>query len=293
MKKIYKIPISIARVMIELKSPLSFSELGIGTRLGPFMGTSEKPLVCLSLSWAESKLSPFPEGKLIYDPGSIWQMYSNGQDYYAALNYRDENEGGEALAVLRANATWDDLSLSEKITGPDWRSLLNVGASELILRTAILFTGGLIFHASGLDDNGRGLVFTGHAGAGKSTQAGLWSQEPGVIAMNDDRIAIRVESGVPVAYGTPWGGSADIARNHAAPLKALFVLEQASVNVVEPVSTPTASSLLLARAFLPFWDSSLMIRSMANLKAILEHVPVYRLRFRPEQSVIHLVRSIL
>ena len=36
-----------------------------------------------------------------------------------------------------------------------------------------------------------------------------------------------------------------------------------------------------------------MQRAMANLNAILAHVPVYRLRCRPEMAVIPLVRSVL
>ena len=36
-----------------------------------------------------------------------------------------------------------------------------------------------------------------------------------------------------------------------------------------------------------------MQRAMTNLNAILAHVPVYRLRCRPEKAVIPLVRSVL
>ena len=84
-----------------------------------------------------------------------------------------------------------------------WQSLLTIGAGELILRTAILFTGGLVFHSSGLDDNGRGHCFRRPFRRGQETQVGLWSQEPGVIAMNDDRIAVRVNAGGAMCYGTP------------------------------------------------------------------------------------------
>ena len=151
----------------------------------------------MALRWEESAGPPVPRGDLIYDPGSIWKMYRAGEDYYAALTYQGEGQAAQAQGVLRANPTWDDLTLTEQRTGPRWQSLLNIGAGELILRTAILFTGGLVFHSSGLDDNGKGIVFVGHSGAGKSTQVGLWSQEPGVIAMNDDRIAVRVGSRRP------------------------------------------------------------------------------------------------
>jgi hypothetical protein len=293
MSNLHSIPIRIANVLIELTSPLSAAELGIEGRLGPFRaaGAPEKPLARVALGWEESESAPAPRGDLIYDPGSIWKMYREGPDFYAALTYHSQRRA--AQGVLRANSAWDDLTLTERRTGAAWRSLLNIGAGELILRTAILFTGGLIFHSSGLDDNGKGIVFIGHSGAGKSTQADLWSQEPGVIAMNDDRIAVRVEARGPMCYGTPWGGTADIARNHAAPLAALIVLEQAPENAIQPLAPAAAAPRLTARAFLPYWDQSLMSRAMANLNAILARVPVYRLRCRPERAVIPLVRSVL
>ncbi len=291
----HNIPITIANIAIDLTSPLSAVELGIAGRLGPFYTAEspEAPLARVALRWEESAAPPVPRGDLIYDPGSIWKMHRAGQAYYAALTYQSEGRAAQAQSVLRANPTWDDLTLTEQRTGPRWQSLLNIGAGELILRTAILFTGGLVFHASGLDDNGKGIVFIGHSGAGKSTQVGLWSEEPGVIAMNDDRIAVRVEASAPMCYGTPWGGTADIARNHAAPLKALIVLEQAPENAIQPIPPIAAAPLLAARAFLPYWDPSLMRRALANLTAILAHVPVYRLRCRPERAVIPLVRSVL
>ena len=295
MANLHNIPIRIANILIELTSPLSAVELGIEGRLGPFRATNspEKPLARVALRWEESSSPPVPRGDLIYDPGSIWKMYRDGQDNYAALAYQNEGQAARVQSVLRANAVWNDLTLTEQRTGTPWQSLLNVGAGELVLRAAILFTGGLVFHSSALDDNGQGIVFIGHSGAGKSTQVELWCQEPGVIAMNDDRIAVRMEANGPMCYGTPWGGTADIARNHATPLAALIVLEQAPENAIQPLAPAAAASLLAARAFLPYWDPALMQRAFTNLDAILARVPVYRLRCRPERAVIPLVRSVL
>jgi len=293
MSNMHKIPISIANILIDLNSPLSAAELGIEQRLGPFFGLPENPLARLALRWEENANPPAPRGDLIYDPGSIWKMYREEPDFYASLTYESEGTTAQTHSVLHANPSWDDLTLTEQRTGNAWQSLLNIGAGELILRAAILFTGGLVFHSSGLDDNGKGIVFIGHSGAGKSTQVGLWSKEPGVIAMNDDRIAVRVEAHGPVCYGTPWGGTADIARNHSAPLSALIVLEQAPENAIQPLTPAEAASLLTARAFLPYWDKRLMQRAFTNLNTLLANVPVYRLRCRPERAVIPLVRSVL
>jgi hypothetical protein len=293
MASLHKIPIGIGNLLIELSSPLSAAELGIAARMGTFFGAPERLLARVALRWEESIGPPTPQGDLVYDPGSIWKMYRAGRECDAALTYGGSGPASRAQSVLHANPAWDDLTLREHRIGTRWTSLLNVGAGELLFRTAILLTDGLVFHASGLDDNGKGIVFVGHAGAGKSTQLGQWSDEPGVVAMNDDRVAVRVEAGGPRCYGTPWGGTSNIARNHDAPLAALVLVEQAPENAIEPVLPAAAASLLAARAFLPYWDPLLMVRALANLNAILARVPVYRLRCRPERATVPLVRSVL
>ncbi len=220
-------------------------------------------------------------------------MYRADQEFYAAINYEPDDGSAPAQGVLRANADWNDLRLTEWHTGTHWRSLLGLGAGELILRTSMLFCDGLVLHASGVDDNGRGLVFVGHAGAGKSTLASLWGHVPGAIAMNDDRMAIRVGSDAPMCYGTPWGGTGNVARNHQTALAAIVLLEQAHENNIQSLSTSIAGPSLLARAFLPYWDESLMERALANVRSILGSVPVFHLRWRPETAVIPLIRSVL
>ena len=296
----HSIPILIAEMAIELRSPLSAAELGIEERLGPFFGEAPHPVSRVALRWEESADAPEPRGTLIYDPGSIWRMYRDGSEFNAAITYHDENDPVQTHSVLRANAAWNDLTLIEQRSVPSynprgtaWQSVLNVGAGELLFRTAILFTDGLVFHASGIDDHGKGIVFVGHSGAGKSTQACLWTEEKGVIAMNDDRVAVRVNADTAMCYGTPWGGTANIARNHAAPLRAIILLEQAPENKMEQLAPAEAAPLLLARTFLPYWDAPLVQRALANLNTILARTPLFRLRCRPEKAVIPLVRAAL
>jgi hypothetical protein len=290
---LHNFSIHIAGVAIDIESPLSPGELGLENRFGTFHHSQEEPDLRSALRWEESASLPVPEGKVIYDPGSIWRMYRTGEGYCAEIGYPREDAQEPARGLLWANAVWGDLALREKRTGAAWQSLLNIGAGELAFRTRILFADGLVFHAAGIDDNGRGIVFVGHSGAGKSTQLGLWEDLPGVTAMNDDRIAVRSTPKGVACYGTPWGGSRDIARNHRAPLAAIVLLEQAAENEIQRLPAAMAASLLMARTFLPYWDQGLMVRAMNNLNEILKRAPVYRLRCRPEAAVVPLVRSVL
>jgi len=289
----HSIPFGIANMLIELSSPVSAAEFGIEERLGPFFGSPESPLARVVLRWEECAQPPIPRGDLIYDPGSIWKMYRAGPDWYAALRYSNWGGAVQTQGVLRANPGWDDLTLSEHRTGAVWRGLLLAIAGELLLATKAVLTDGLVLHASGVDDNGQGVVFIGHSGAGKSTQLGLWSQESGVTPMNDDRIVVRVEARGPMCYGAPWGSTANITCNRQVPLSALILLEQAKENNIQRLSPSVSALLLLARTLLPYWDRELMQRAMTNLDAILSCVPVYRLRCRPEPEVVSVVRSVL
>ena len=295
MAMLHRIPVSIAGILINVHSPLDAAELGIEARLGPFItaGEQDNQIARVDLQWRESDRPPSAPGELIYDPGSIWRMYRDGTDYCAELTYHGDGDGAQTHGVLRSNPAWDQVTLTEQRTGGDWHSVFNIGAGELMLRTAILFTGGLVLHASGVDDQGRGIVFIGHSGAGKSTQVGLWMKEPSVIAMNDDRIAVRTDASGSACYGTPWGGTAGVARNHGAPLTALIALEQAAEDSIERVAPDHAARTLASRTFLPYWDARLMARALANLDSLLAAVPVYRLRCRPHREVVSLVRSVL
>ena len=67
-----------------------------------------------------------------------------------------------------------------------------------------------------VDPEGRGHLFVGQSGAGKSTMARFWAGREGVRILSDDRIILRQIRGEIWMYGTPWHGEA----RHALPEKA-------------------------------------------------------------------------
>ncbi len=291
----YLANLTIAGLQIRLCSSRPISDLRIEKKLGPFLGDFGSPSATTSLQWQDTPGVIKPEGNLVYDPGSIWQMYykKDSEQFTAFIHYCSKMPLYTARAILRSNSDWSQTEIIERRNGPRWHSLLALGAGELIVRTRILFTNGIVLHASGLDDNGKGIVFVGHSGAGKSTQSCLWAKAEGVIPVNDDRVAIRVNKSGSWIYGTPWGGSANIAKNHQADLKAICVLEKATTNSIHLLAAKTSIPLLLARSFLPYWDAELMSIAVNNIKMIAESIPVYLLKCRPEPTVISLVRSVL
>ncbi len=286
--------IVIAGVALEVHSPLTLEEMGLAARLGPFTDPVAPPAVRTVVRWQEGDPDDVEHGELLFDPGEIWRIHRSpdGRAFTVSVAYPGPEDLG-AKAAFSTTSSWDEVLLTEERRGPGWQSLLALGVGELILRTRLLLADGMVFHAAGLDDNGRGVALVGHSGAGKSTQTELWLSQPGVVAMSDDRVAVRLEEGGPMAYGTPWGGTAGVARNHRVPLAALVILEQGPENEIHPLPRDVAAPLLLARSYLPYWDPPLLTRATDCLGALLERVSVLRLRCRPEAAVVPLLRSVL
>jgi len=281
---------TIAGIVFRIDSDKPLSALGLMERFGRFAGDGSS-LDILSLHWRDGDPDSVEFGQCLFDPGHIWRVHARADGepgWVVRINYQ---QGKGIQAAMTVSADWSDVKMVERIS--DGPSLLACGAGELLFRARVLFADGLVFHASGVDDHGRGILFVGHSGAGKSTQALMWCAAEGVVAMNDDRVAVRCLPDGPSIYGTPWGGSAEIARNHRAPLRGIVVLEKASENELIAVSGEEAAPLLLPRAFLPYWDQGLMAMAADNLHAILRAAPVHRLRCRPEPAVMELVRGVL
>lgn len=288
----------IADLTLTVECPLPFQEIGLPGRLSPFGVPPPAPASDIVIRWeGVSHLSPLPADELIYDPKQVWRMFKgrDGCETLVDIDYGSRWKARPPRARLEVNNTWERALLLERMAARNqqFSTILPLGPSELMIRTRIIFSDGLVFHACGLDDNGRGLLMAGRAGAGKSTQGLLWAREDGVVALSDDRVAVRLNTGGVTIYGTPWGGTANIARNHQVPLSAILLLEKARKNELVPLSPAESVPLLAARAFLPYWNSELLARSFDVLDRLLAQIPVYRLRCCPAPAVIPLVRSVL
>lgn len=86
---------------------------------------------------------------------------------------------------------------------------------------------GLLIHASAAEDQGKGYLFCGLSGAGKTTVSKL-ALESGKRVLTDEIAAIRFFSGRPHVFGTPfWGECPATPMNSGVPLHGLYELRKA------------------------------------------------------------------
>ena len=148
---------------------------------------------------------------------------------------------------------------------------------------------GVVLHSAGCIAANGAWMFLGRSGAGKSTITKILSKSPDLTHMSDDRIIVRQLDGRFFAYGTPWPGEAGYATNRKAPLAAMFFLEQGKKNEVVQLTPREAVPLLLPVSSIPWYDRAKVESMLDFCDSLVNAVPMYRLLFRKDDSVLELL----
>ena len=164
---------------------------------------------------------------------------------------------------------------------------------ELLLIHYLAQARGIILHACGIVIEDRGILFLGESGAGKSTLARMWNQENGVDILSDDRVIVRKQGREFRVYGTPWHGEAAFGSPREARLERIFFLSHGQENSTKDMTGLDPVARLLTWSFPPLWDSQGMEFALEFFSQVADHVPFQELSFKPEKSVLALVKKIV
>jgi hypothetical protein len=245
---------------------------------------------------------PIPDvdwGERVFSSGGLWSLYRCGDRY--AMPFASPRTGPRPyrLALFDRHFRVGDLYVPPSDVGMrlDTEELgpgtavadpLLSPLDELIVVNRLSQDGGLYLHACGLSVGGRAIAFCGVSGAGKSTMARLWKDEP-VTLLSDDRLIVRSTERDYVCWGTPWHGDALEALPLSAPLRKLYFIEHASTNFVRPLSAHEAALRLLVRCFPTYYDAGGMEHTLDIVFALASSVPCAVLGFVPDERVVDLV----
>ena len=203
-------------------------------------------------------------------------------DYTAEYlrDYLTDSDDYELSIEVTDEMIVHERQLNIKIHGDPFTDALSESVAILrVICDYIIRRGGFFLHCSCLRCDGAGIIFTAPSGTGKSTHAALWRRVFGdrVTMINDDKPLVREKGGEFIIYGTPWNGKHHIGSNTSAPIRAVFFLEQAPENSVEPVDAFTALQKLLQQTVLPTGRDD-MAALLDMLGRLIEQVPMFRLR---------------
>jgi hypothetical protein len=234
-----------------------------------------------------------PAGDRIFDSGALWQLYQ--RDGNSIFRFTSPAYGPLPYKEARFNAdfTRGELLLHRAyFDGSGSAHPLEYPLDELWMVHLLAQGRGIEVHACGVQDaDGRGYLFLGHSGAGKTTMARLWQRDDSVQILSDDRIILRFLDGRLWMYGTPWHGEAELAASMRTEVTQILLLGRGSRNKMIPLGRPDAISNLLARSFVPLYSPSALDFTFALLQKVTQAIPCAELQFVPDERVVEFVRE--
>lgn len=228
---------------------------------------------------AELEVEHWPESSLWEDPDPEFEIRGDAviQRDFAARKL------SSARAVALAGVEIEDAV----------HNLLRWFVPSLLLRRSAF-----LLHGAGVVKDGKGYVFFGQSGAGKSTSVSLVSStDPRALVIGDDAVIVQMRGQMrgegPVLYAAPLG----CGYSHSAPppvsvpLAGLYALEQSDGHAVEYLPPSRGAASLLASAMCVRFEDAVEERMDLALRFASSRCGVRRLHFRRDGGFWNEVRA--
>lgn len=233
--------------------------------------------------------------KLTSDLGCIWRLEECGDG--RLLTFRSPIFGADPYLLVEFDRDYSFGQGETILGGPhlaEGKMYPFVHPFDEVVFLARLSRGrGVLVHACGVSVQGRGLLFLGTAGSGKSTMACIWRGRRGVSVLSDDRIVVRADGSGYRIFGTPWHTDCECEPPGSVPLEAIFILEQAPRNRILDLPQSSVVGQFMVRSFAAMWDHEGLDFAVQFLTDISRRVPVRRLQFLADDSAVDFVLSTL
>ena len=235
----------------------------------------------------------------ITQPGS---MIDEAPAYTVELRQEDEGQtivcGRTATGEPVFEFIWWGVTAGWLVCTTDYREgrLITTGrhtkmaidnALMVLFALATADKGTVLFHASTVSHEGKGYMFLGPSGTGKSTHASLWQRYvPGTALVNDDNPVVRDGK----VYGSPWSGKTPCYRNVSYPLGGIVVLSQAPYNKIVRLSGLQAYATLVASISGKRWDERVADGLHQTENTLVATVPIWHLECLPDEKAAKLCK---
>jgi hypothetical protein len=226
--------------------------------------------------------APFVEevnGIQIRHKANFWSVWKHRTDLYIkTILPLCTNENNAVLRFSLTTKKWD-LWFDGEDDGID---PFEYPLDGLILYYLTVMHGDIMIHASGVNNLGHGYLFSGVSGRGKTTMARLWDNT-GAKVIHDDRLILRIMDTGYRMYNTPVYINDE---PHNSPLNKIFIIEHGLKNKLVPVKGAAAVSLVMANCIQHSWGADIIARLLGSVSIMCNTIPVVRLSFVPDKSVI-------
>jgi len=213
----------------------------------------------------------------------FWSVYCiDSKKYFIRTVYTNMNNQSEVtLEFSLCSKEWDLWieSVAEE-TDP-----LAYPLDGLLLYYLTVINSDIMIHASGVNYRGRGYLFSGISGKGKSTMANIWKND-GAKIIHDDRLIIRRIDKEYFFFNTPVYDNDEPLNS---PLSRIYLIDHGRKNKIVPVYGATAVSMVLANCIQHNWARDIIARRVESVSAMCQNIPVAELYFKPDSTIIDFI----
>lgn len=191
----------------------------------------------------------------------------------------------EAIGCLMCNENFTAGKFMTRVRNSRAAFVLNNGLMLMFaFRTATLGT--LEMHSSVVMKDGRGYMFLGKSGTGKSTHSRQWLEHiPDTELLNDDNPIIRVsDNGEVRVYGSPWSGKTPCYKAKDVPVGAIVRIRQCPENKITRYSILESYASVYSSCSGFKADSTMSDGLHATLEKVVTTVPCFVLDCRPDHE---------
>lgn len=236
---------------------------------------------------------PCPLGPLLFQGTDCWSIFGGGDRRSLVFRFPSDPQPVFVLHLdLAARQVLGEFSPRLVRTADTLDCSLFSYPLDQLLAMYLLADQGLVVHAAGALVEGHGVVFPGVSGAGKTTLTRQALGREGWEPLSDDRVIVTVQDGAQ-AWGTPWPGEGEVARNTSGPLQWLLFLEKGLANEVRPITRGESVRRLLATASVPWFDADRVSASLQACHSVTQQVQSGVLVFTPEVAAAEAVEAVV
>lgn len=292
--KAYTIDIAEYKIMFQVRG----SDFALKPSLSQLSFLSDRPDYDIAINVIRDKInipqvaeavftSPYVEeinGVPVKRSDKFWTVYKHG-DYilvYTTMPLSDTID--EAMIVIRpGEKSWDIIIDTKDI----FINPIAYPLDGLLLYYITALNGDIFIHASGVEYDKQGFLFTGQSGRGKTTIARLFDRA-GAFVIHDDRLIIRKIGGRYMMYNTPVY---EMERSNYCRLERIYTLDHGEENRSASLGSLESLTSVMKNCIQHHWNAALIGKLTSAIKDMTEVVDVRALEFLPDISIVDFIRN--